>query len=251
MDQPQSKALPMDGHRRSGAFPPEVIAQIQRTATEGHYEIRGWGAKRDLPTFDDLLFLTASLTRYPLEGYREKCDTSTVLGTRYASKPLELAIPVTIAGMSFGALSATAKVALGRAASAVGTSTTTGDGGMIEEERAASRLLVYQCLPSRYGFNVDDLRRADAIEIVIGQGAKPGGGGLLLGQKVTDRVAGMRTLPPGISLRRPRSLASTYRSTRSPSASSGKLGARERGYQRINPDHLCRKLVSGDSLGSP
>src|SRR6266702_4233985 len=197
MDQP----LPMDGHRRSGAFPPEVIAQIQRTATEGHYEIRGWGAKRDLPTFDDLLFLTASLTRYPLEGYREKCDTSTVLGTRYASKPLELAIPVTIAGMSFGALSATAKVALGRAASAVGTSTTTGDGGMIEEERAASRLLVYQCLPSRYGFNVDDLRRADAIEIVIGQGAKPGGGGLLLGQKVTDRVAGMRTLPPGVDQR--------------------------------------------------
>ena len=129
----------MDAHRRSSAFPPEVIAQIQRTAAEGHYEIRGWGAKRALPTFDDLLFLTASLTRYPLEGYREKCDTSTVLGTRYASKPLELAIPVTIAGMSFGALSATAKVALGRAASAVGTSTTTGDGGMIAEERAASR----------------------------------------------------------------------------------------------------------------
>src|ERR1700751_157907 len=185
MDQPQSKALPMDGHRRSGAFPPEVIAQIQRTATEGHYEIRGWGAKRDLPTFDDLLFLTASLTRYPLEGYREKCDTSTVLGTRYASKPLELALPVTIAGLSFRALSAT----------------TTGDGGRVEEERAASRLLVYQCLPSRYGFNVDDLRRADAIEIVIGQGAKPGGGGLLLGQKVTDRVASMRTLPPGVDQR--------------------------------------------------
>ena len=199
----------MDAHRRSGAFPPEVIAQIQRTAAEGHYEIRGWGAKRTLPTFDDLLFLTASLTRYPLEGYREKCDTSTVLGTRYASKPLELAIPVTIAGMSFGALSATAKMALGRAASAVGTSTTTGDGGMIAEERAASRLLVYQCLPSRYGFNLDDLRQADAIEIVIGQGAKPGGGGLLLGQKVTDRVArhahpaarhrpALRLPPPGL-----------------------------------------------------
>ena len=118
MDQPQPMNLPMDAHRRSGAFPPEVIAQIQRTAAEGHYEIRGWGAKRDLPSFDDLLFLTASLTRYPLEGYREKCDTGTVLGTRYASKPLQLAIPVTIAGMSFGALSATAKVALGRAASA-------------------------------------------------------------------------------------------------------------------------------------
>jgi glutamate synthase domain-containing protein 2 len=170
-------------------------------ADEGRYEIRGWGAKRALPTFDDLTFLTASLTRYPLEGYREKCDTTTVLGTRYASRPLELAIPITIAGMSFGALSAQAKEALGRAATAAGTSTTTGDGGMTPEERKASRLLVYQCLPSRYGFNLEDLRAADAIEIVIGQGAKPGGGGMLLGQKVSERVAGMRTLPPGIDQR--------------------------------------------------
>jgi glutamate synthase domain-containing protein 2 len=190
MDDSQPAGGPMDAHRRSSIFPPEVIAQIQRTAAEGA-----------LPTFDDLLFLTASLTRYPLEGYREKCDMKTVLGTRFASKPLELDIPITIAGMSFGALSATAKVALGRAASAAGTSTTTGDGGMIAEERAASRMLVYQCLPSRYGFNPDDLRQADAIEIVIGQGAKPGGGGLLLGQKVTERVAGMRTLPPGVDQR--------------------------------------------------
>ena len=191
----------MDARRVSHIFPPEVIAQIQRTAAAGHYEIRGWGAKRSVPSFDDLLFLTASLTRYPLEGYREKCEMTTVLGTRFATKPIELDIPITIAGMSFGALSARAKTALGQAATAVGTSTTTGDGGMISEERAASRLLVYQCLPSRYGFRPDDLRRADAIEVVIGQGAKPGGGGLLLGQKVTDRVAGMRTLPPGIDQR--------------------------------------------------
>jgi glutamate synthase domain-containing protein 2 len=191
----------MDAHRASHHFPPEVIAQIQRTAAEGHYEIRGWGAKRTVPSLDDLLFLTASLTRYPLEGYREKCDTKTVLGTRFATRPLELDIPITIAGMSFGALSARVKMALGRAATAAGTSTTTGDGGMISEERAASRLLVYQCLPSRYGFRPEDLRQADAIEVVIGQGAKPGGGGLLLGQKVSERVARMRTLPPGIDQR--------------------------------------------------
>ena len=201
MNERRPPGLPMDAHRSSHTFPPEVIAQIQRTAAEGHYEIRGWGAKRSVPSFDDLLFLTASLTRYPLEGYREKCDMTTVLGTRFAGKPVELDIPITIAGMSFGALSARAKMALGQAATAVGTSTTTGDGGMISEERAASRLLVYQCLPSRYGFRPEDLRQADAIEVVIGQGAKPGGGGLLLGQKVTDRVAGMRTLPPGIDQR--------------------------------------------------
>ncbi len=103
--------------------------------------------------------------------------------------------------MSFGALSATAKEALGRAATAVGTSTTTGDGGMTPEERKASALLVYQVLPSRYGFDPADLRQADAVEIVVGQGAKPGGGGMLLGQKVNARVAAMRTLPPGIDQR--------------------------------------------------
>src|SRR5207302_10940574 len=109
--------------------------------------------------------------------------------------------PITIAGMSFGALSAEAKESLGRGASEMGTSTTTGDGGMTAEERQFSKILVYQYLPSRYGMNPDDLRKADAIEIVLGQGAKPGGGGMLLGQKITERVAGMRTLPVGIDQR--------------------------------------------------
>jgi methylamine---glutamate N-methyltransferase subunit C len=198
---PDGDRLPWTGTERSFSFPPEVIGQIHEMAEVGRYEIRGWGSKRRLPTFDDLVFLTASLTRYPLEGYRERCDTSTVLGTRFASQPIALAIPITIAGMSFGALSAHAKEALGRAATAVGTSTTTGDGGMTPEERKASRLLVYQCLPSRYGFDLHDLQSADAIEVVIGQGAKPGGGGMLLGQKVSTRVAAMRTLPPGIDQR--------------------------------------------------
>ncbi len=187
--------------RASHTFSPQVIDQIHTMAEEGRYEIRGWGAKRVLPTFDDLVFISASASRYPLEGYREKCETRTVLGSRFASKPIVLDIPITIAGMSFGSLSANAKEALGRAATMVGTSTTTGDGGMTPEERRASKQLVYQCLPSRYGFNPADLHRADAIEIVIGQGAKPGGGGMLLGQKVSERVAAMRTLPAGIDQR--------------------------------------------------
>ena len=148
----------------------------------------GLGTKRRLPGFDDLLLLGASISRYPLEGYREKCSTDVMIGTRFAKKPLHLKIPVTIAGMSFGALSANVKEALGRAATEMGTSTTTGDGGMTREERGSSKTLVYQCLPSRYGFDPDDVRRADAIEVVIGQGAKPGGGGMLLGQKVNPRV---------------------------------------------------------------
>jgi glutamate synthase domain-containing protein 2 len=187
--------------RPSATFPLEVLAEIHRAADQGIYEIRGFGTKRSLPNFDDLLFLGASVSRYPLEGYREKCNTNVTLGTRFAKKPIELKIPITIAGMSFGALGANAKESIGRAATLMGTSTTTGDGGMTEEERQSSEKLVYQVLPSRYGLNPDDVRRADALEVVVGQGAKPGGGGMLLGQKITERVAQMRDLPEGIDQR--------------------------------------------------
>ncbi len=152
--------------RESATFDRLTIQEIQRAAETGIYDIRGGGTKRKLPHFDDL-----SVSRYPLEGYREKCGTDVVLGNRFAKKPLHLKIPVTIAGMSFGALSANAKEALGRGATIAGTSTTTGDGGMTPEERGQSQHLVYQYLPSRYGMNPDDLRKADAIEIVLGQGA--------------------------------------------------------------------------------
>ena len=200
MDEP-ARRPPRTMPRFSATFDPATLAEIRRAAATGIYDIRGAGAKRKVPHFDDLLFLGASVSRYPLEGYRERCATDVVLGTRFAKTPIELAIPITIAGMSFGSLSANAKEALGRGATLAGTSTTTGDGGMTAEERGHSKMLVYQYLPSRYGMNPDDLRRADAIEIVIGQGAKPGGGGMLLGQKINARVADMRTLPPGIDQR--------------------------------------------------
>ncbi len=192
---------PDQSREENFSFNSKILNYIYQAAETGVYDIRGLGAKRHVPTFDDLVFLTASMSRYPLEGYREKCKTKTVLGTRHAKKPIELDIPITIAGMSFGALSANVKEAIGRAATEMGTSTTTGDGGMTQEERQSSKTLVYQVLPSRYGFNPDDLRKADAIEIVVGQGAKPGGGGMLLGLKVGKRVAEMRTLPEGIDQR--------------------------------------------------
>ncbi len=187
--------------RPSATFPDHVLAEIHRAADQGVYEIRGFGAKRAIPTFDDLVFLGASMSRYPLEGYREKCSTDVVIGDRFAENPIHLDIPITIAGMSFGALGANAKESIGRAASEMGTSTTTGDGGMTDEERNSSKTLIYQVLPSRYGLNPVDVRRADALEVVVGQGAKPGGGGMLLGQKITDRVAEMRNLPAGIDQR--------------------------------------------------
>ena len=128
------------GLRESATFDRDTIAEIQRAAREGIYDIRGFGAKRRVPHFDDLLFLGASVSRYPLEGYRERCatDVDARHALRRASRS-QLEIPITIAGMSFGALSAPAKEALGRGATEVGTSTTTGDGGMTEEEREHSR----------------------------------------------------------------------------------------------------------------
>ena len=187
--------------RKSATFDDYTLSEIRRAAATGIYDIRGGGAKRPLPGLDDLLFLGASMSRYPLEGYRENCGTEVVLGTRFAKNPLRLKIPITIAGMSFGSLSAQAKDALGRGATIAGTSTTTGDGGMTPEERGQSETLIYQYLPSRYGMNPDDLRKADAIEVVVGQGAKPGGGGMLLGMKISERVAEMRNLPQGIDQR--------------------------------------------------
>jgi glutamate synthase domain-containing protein 2 len=199
------QSIEHDGHQMpaSAIWSPAVIEDIQLKAQLGRYRLQGFSTHRRVPSFDDLTFVPCTLSRVPLEGYRERCETRTVLGSRYASKPIVLDRPITISGMSYGALSRTAKVALGKAATRLGISTTTGDGGMLLDEREASHLLVYQVLPSRYGFNTDHLKAADAIEVVIGQGAKPGTGGVLLGSKVSDVIAKQRTLPPGVDQRSP------------------------------------------------
>jgi glutamate synthase domain-containing protein 2 len=190
---------------KSIRWTPDTIAEVHALSRLGRYQIRGFTTDNTrFPTFDDLVFVPASMTRLPLEGYRESCDTRTVLGGArpdLVSNPLELGIPIYIASMSFGALSASAKAALGYGASKVGSMTCTGEGGMLEDEREASQRLVYQMTPSRYMLDLEHLRQADGIEIVVGQGAKPGTGGLLLGMKVSDRVAKMRSLPIGVDQR--------------------------------------------------
>ena len=189
----------------STRWTPEAISEVHALAQLGRYQIRGFNTfNKRLPTFDDLTFVPATMTRLPLEGYREHCDTRTVLGGGkgdLVAKPLVLDIPIYIASMSFGALSANAKAALGYGASKVGTMTCTGEGGMLEDERAASKTLLYQLSPSRYMIDLEHLRLANALEVVMGQGAKPGTGGLLLGMKVSERVAKMRSLPMGVDQR--------------------------------------------------
>jgi len=141
-------------------------------------------------------------TEHPLQRGKHTPRIS-LLGTRFAKKPIELDVPVMITGMSWGALSYNAKVALARGARAAGSSNTTGDGGMLMAERENSRTLIYEVLPSRYGINIHHMRMADAIELTIGQGAKPGTGGLLLGSKVSDTIAKQRDLPVGVDQRSP------------------------------------------------
>ncbi len=187
----------------SQIFPPAVIDDIHAKAELGRYRIREFSTFQKVTHFDDLTFLSTGLTRFPLEGYKERCNTQTVVGARSAENPLVLETPIYITGMSYGALSANTKVALGKGASMVGTASCTGDGGMLQAERDASDKLIYQVLPSRYGFDPNHLVQAQAVEVVVGQGAKPGTGGMLMGVKVLDEIADMRDLPTGIDQRSP------------------------------------------------
>ena len=188
---------------RSKIFTPEVIDDIHMKAELGRYRMRGFSMFKKIPHWDELIFLPGTLTRFVIEGYREKCVTKTVLGSRFAKKPIELDIPVYITGMSFGALSIEAKMALAKGASMAGTATCSGEGGMIPPERDLSTKWYYQIIQSRYGFNPHHLMLADAVEFFIGQGCKVGLGGHLMGQKVTEQVAEMRSLPAGIDQRSP------------------------------------------------
>jgi methylamine---glutamate N-methyltransferase subunit C len=183
-------------------FTPTVIDDIHIKAELGRYRMRGMALFKNIPSWDELTFLPGTLTRFVIEGYREKCETKTIIGPR-AKRPVELEIPIYITGMSFGALSYEAKVALARGATMAGSATCSGEGGMIPDERRFSERWFYQCIQSRYGFNPHHLRLADACEIFIGQGCKVGLGGHLMGQKVTDQVAEMRSLPAGIDQRSP------------------------------------------------
>ena len=188
---------------QSQIWSPWVMDDIHAKAEVGRYRVRGFSSFQKVTHFDDLVFLSTGLTRFPLEGYKERCNTQTVIGHRYAQNPLVLETPVYVTGMSYGALSRTAKTALARGTAMTGTATCTGDGGMLPQEREEAAKLIYQILPSRYGLSPHDMIRADALEIVVGQGAKPGTGGLLMGVKVLDDVAAMRDLPTGIDQRSP------------------------------------------------
>ncbi len=181
----------------------ETIKDIRVKSDIGRYRVRGYGAFRRLPSFDDLTFAFDPQSLHKVGPVEHRVNMRTELGARYAQRPIVNDIPVSISAMSYGALSKSCKVAMARGAALMGTSTNTGEGGMLPEERDAAKYLIYQITPGRYGFSIHDLRRADAVEFYISQGAKPGLGGQLMASKVTDELARIRQIPKGIDLRSP------------------------------------------------
>jgi len=175
----------------------EVIAEIKHQAETGKYAVRGMGSKRKLPHFDDLVILSAQTSRPPIDNYREPCETKTIIGARFAEKPLEMEIPIMLSAMSFGSISKEAKIAFAMGASRAGIPVNTGEGGMLPEERKYAKKLIVQYASGRFGVSSKYLNNSDAIEIKIGQGAKAGMGGHLMGEKVTAEISKMRGIAIG------------------------------------------------------
>ena len=196
----EEKKTPKVKDVQRGIWSPETISEIKYKAQIGKHRIRGCGTPRKLPHFDDLVFLPSQLTRMSIDTYREDCKTQTVLGARYAKKPLVIETPIMISGMSYGALSKEAKTALAKATDIVGTSINNGEGGLLPEESENSYKQVVQILPSRMGFTLRNVEAADALEIIVGIGAKPGLSGHLMASKITREIAAFRQLPEGIDL---------------------------------------------------
>jgi len=177
------------------------IKEIQNR-TKGISFSSGRSNKAGKVSFDDLVFVPAQLAKRPVDYFKEEISAKTVIG-KYSKKPIELKTPVIIGAMSFGALSKEAKIALAKASTSAGTMENTGEGGMLPEEREFSEKLIIQYSTGRFGITEEILKKADAIEIKIGQGAKPGQGGLLPAEKVTEEISGIRNIPLGKDVHSP------------------------------------------------
>jgi glutamate synthase domain-containing protein 2 len=179
------------------------VSEIKQRVLTGKPPVSGGRTtKLGKVSFDDLVFIPKQLTGRPVDYFREEIVSETVIG-KSSKHPLKLKIPIMIGAMSFGALSKEAKIALAKGASLAGTSTNTGEGGALPEERGSADMLIVQYSTGRFGITDEILKGADAIEIKIGQGAKPGQGGLLPADKVTEEVAKIRNVPMGKDVHSP------------------------------------------------
>ena len=177
------------------------LAEIHQMAVRGESLIEAMGIKAPVPGWGDILILGAQLDPMPLER-GEKVDCVTVIG-KNAEKPMILESPVYISHMSFGALSKEAKIALAKGAAMAKTAMCSGEGGILKEEMEASYKYIFEYVPNLYSVTPENLKNADAIEIKIGQGTKPGLGGHLPGEKVTSEIAEIRGKPAGKDIHSP------------------------------------------------
>lgn len=204
VNEPIGRPLPHPVFSDGGTYWNAKVAEdIAAKSLIGRYRIRGYGAAKAVPHFGDIA-IKVDPSRIGAGGDPTKAvKLAMTLGERHGAKPLSLSMPVLIAPMSFGALSKSTKIALARASRLSGIVENTGEGGMLPEQRAEAAQLIYQCLSGRLGWNIHDMLRADALEIYISQGAKPGLGGQLMAKKVTKELAAIRGIPEGIDLRSP------------------------------------------------
>ncbi len=200
-----------------GIWTTQTIEEIHMKAQTGEYELRGFGTMGSIPHFDGLVVVPSQLdARPPKDKYREPFDMEVVIGERTSSKPIKLSLPFIFAAMSYGAISKEGKMAFAVAAARLGTIANIGEGGMFPGEAMIAHgydnktslkkgvrrwepggFLAVQYSTGRWGVSLDYLKAGDAIEVKIGQGAKPGMGGHLLGKKVTADIAKVRGIPVG------------------------------------------------------
>ncbi len=177
------------------------MGEIHQMAVTGKTIGGAMGTQMPMPGWDDLLLLGAQLDPAPLND-DEAVNLRTIIGPK-AKQPMVLESPVYISHMSFGALSKESKVALARGSAMAGTAMCSGEGGILPEERAAAYKYIFEYIPNKYSVTDENLRSADAIEIKIGQGTKPGMGGHLPGEKVTAEIAALRGRAPGEDIQSP------------------------------------------------
>ena len=171
------------------------MKEIHQMAVSGKPIIEAMGTQMHMPSWDDILILGAQLNPPPLMEHDE-VNTETIIG-KHAKKPMVLKNPVYISHMSFGALSKETKVALAKGSAMAGSAMCSGEGGILPEEMAAADKYIFEYVPNRYSVTPENLQKADAIEIKIGQGTKPGMGGHLPGEKVTPEISKIRNKPMG------------------------------------------------------
>jgi glutamate synthase domain-containing protein 2/rubredoxin len=174
------------------------MADVHRMAMTGESVIEPMRSRKPVVSWDDILIKGAQLARLPLNR-DETVDTRTVIGPK-AEKPLVIGTPVIVSHMSFGALSKEAQTALALGSAAAGTAIGSGEGGILAEALGAAHKYIFEYVPNRYSATGENLQKVDAVEIKIGQSAKPGMGGHLPASKVTADIAAVRGFPEGTDI---------------------------------------------------